>query len=1023
MKYILHIALFFTLASHGESAGRYDNDLYYGKFPEDFVWSSATSAYQIEGGWNADGKGLSIWDTFTHAGKAANNDTGDVACDSYHKYKEDVKLLKDLHVTHYRFSISWPRVLPNGTIDNINEAGIDYYNNLINSLIANNIQPMVTLYHWDLPQDLEDQGGWLNETTNEHFKNYSRLCFERFGDRVKFWITFNEPWIVAWLGYGVAAFAPRKNGPGDLAYISAHNLIKAHAKAYHEYDDNFRASQNGTIGITLNAGWSEPKDPSSLSDQEASQRDMQFQLGWFANAIFVNGDYPDVMKWRIGNNSETQNLPKSRLPAFTDAEKQYNKGTSDFFGLNFYTSSLVTDNKNVNRSVQSYDVDKGVAGEADPTWKESGSGWLKVTPFGMRKVLKWIKDTYNTPVTYVTENGVSDRTGVLNDVDRIDYYKNYINQMLKAMKLDGCNVKGYTAWSLMDNFEWASGYTERFGLHYVDFTKPDRPRVQKESAKWYANFVSNPEFPLKYDNDLYYGKFPEDFVWSSATSAYQIEGGWNADGKGLSIWDTFTHAGKAANNDTGDVACDSYHKYEEDVKLLKDLHVSHYRFSISWPRVLPNGTIDNINEAGIDYYNNLINSLIANNIQPMVTLYHWDLPQDLEDQGGWLNETTNEHFKNYSRLCFERFGDRVKFWITFNEPWIVAWLGYGVAAFAPRKYGPGDLAYISAHNLIKAHAKAYHEYDDHFRATQKGKIGITLNAGWSEPKDPSSLSDQEASQRDMQFQLGWFANAIFVNGDYPDVMKWRIGNNSETQNLPKSRLPAFTDAEKIYNKGTSDFFGLNFYTSSLVTDNKNVNRSVQSYDVDKGVAGEADPTWKESGSGWLKVTPFGMRKVLKWIKDTYNTPVTYVTENGVSDRTGVLNDTDRIDYYKNYINQMLKAMKLDGCNVKGYTAWSLMDNFEWASGYTERFGLHYVDFTKPDRPRVQKESAKWYANFVSNPEFVSNGTTVPPVSNVTTVPPVSNVTTDRTYSGVKSSMRTGLFQAATWLFAALVAYL
>ncbi|XP_064620975.1 lactase/phlorizin hydrolase-like [Lineus longissimus] len=470
---------------------------------------------------------------------------------------------------------------------------------------------------------------------------------------------------------------------------------------------------------------------------------------------------------------------------------------------------------------------------------------------------------------------------------------------------------------------------------------------------------------------MYYGEFPKDFAWSSATSSYQIEGGWNADGKGASIWDTFSHAKRIANNDTGDVACDSYNKLADDVKLLKDLGVSHYRFSLSWPRILPDGTINNINNKGLLYYKQLIGMLQSEGIEPQITLYHWDLPQALEDQGGWLNETIVYHFNEYAKLCFTHFGDKTKFWITFNEPWIVAWLGYGVGSFAPGQWGPGDKVYTVGHNLIKAHAKVWHTYDQMFRSTQNGKIGITLNTGWSEPKS-TDPKDVEAAERALQFDFGWFAHPILINGDYPEVMKVRVHNMSMLQNLTKSRLPEFTADEKKNISGTSDFIGLNFYTAAIISDDPTKPINPANYDNDKGVAGEADPSWGYSGSGWLRVAPFGMRKILQWIDQTYSHPDIYVTENGVSDRSGTLDDTARIDYYRSYINEMLKAIRLDGCNVKGYTAWSLMDNFEWASGYAEKFGLHFVNFTDPARPRTPKASARWFTQMIKDNGFYNS---------------------------------------------------
>ncbi|XP_041467641.1 lactase-phlorizin hydrolase-like [Lytechinus variegatus] len=474
------------------------------------------------------------------------------------------------------------------------------------------------------------------------------------------------------------------------------------------------------------------------------------------------------------------------------------------------------------------------------------------------------------------------------------------------------------------------------------------------------------------DRDAFlYGTFPEGFIWSSATASYQIEGAWNEDGKGLCNWDVFSHAeGNVKNGDTGDVACDSYHKYKEDVALMKAMGLKCYRFSISWPRVLPDGTLNNVNEAGIAYYNNLIDELRENDITPMVTLFHWDTPQTLEDQGGWDNVDIIDRFNDYAEICFQRFGDRVPLWITFNEPWIVSVKGYGLGDFAPGIKEIGTKVYRVSHNIIKAHAKAWHTYDDQYRKVQCGKVGITLNGDFFEPFDRSKKAHVDAAETFLQFCFGWFAHPIFVNGDYPEVMKTKIASKSKSQGLEASRLPEFSEAEKAYVKGTSDFFGLNAYTTQYATDSQNASSHPPSYWNDAGVNTWQDDKWPKAGSIWLSVVPWGLRRLLKWVHDQYHVPI-YITENGVSTSDVYeLDDQPRQKFYRAYINEVLKAIQLDGVDVRGYTAWSLLDNFEWASGYSERFGLHYVDFDDPARPRTAKKSARLYSQIVKDNGFV-----------------------------------------------------
>ncbi|XP_044133625.1 cytosolic beta-glucosidase-like [Bufo gargarizans] len=466
--------------------------------------------------------------------------------------------------------------------------------------------------------------------------------------------------------------------------------------------------------------------------------------------------------------------------------------------------------------------------------------------------------------------------------------------------------------------------------------------------------------------------FPESFAWGAATAAYQIEGGWDADGKGLNIWDTFTHQGgdRVFKNQTGDVACGSYTLWEEDLKCIKQLGLTHYRFSLSWSRLLPDGTTGFINQKGVDYYNKLINSLLAMNVTPLVTLYHFDMPQAIEDQGGWKSEKTTEVFEQYAKFCFSTFGDRVKFWITINEPIMVARLGYELGIIAPGKKEPGFGAYQSAHNMIIAHAKAWHAYTTIFKEKQKGFVSIALNSDWAEPLDPNSRDDQEARERYLMFELDWFAKPIFVDGDYPAVMKLEISRKSQEQGLLTSRLPEFTDEEKNMIRGSADFFCLNYYTTRKVKP-LNVKQSGPSYSSDMGAEGIKDPEWVEAGVEWLAVVPWGIRKLLAYIKDKFGDPDIYITENGFAQNDSpVLQDTHRWGYFQETLGEVLKAIKQDEVKVRGYFAWSLLDNFEWISGYSVRFGLFHVDFNQPNLPRTPYFSAIEYAKVVKGNELI-----------------------------------------------------
>ncbi|KAK9687258.1 Glycosyl hydrolase family 1 [Popillia japonica] len=467
-------------------------------FPDNFKFGVATSAYQVEGAWNVGGKGENIWDYMTHTNPSSilDKSNGDIACDSYNKIKEDVQLLKNLGVDFYRFSISWSRILPSGKTEYINPDGIRYYNELIDELLANNIEPLVTMHHFDLPQPLEEEGGFLNLAIADYFEDYADVLYKNFGDRVKEWTTFNEPTPVCFLGYSGEFLAPmitRKDG----GYLCGRTLLIAHAKAYHLYNKRYRASQKGRIGIVHNIFWFEPRT-NSIKDLQAAEAANEFNFGWFANPIFSKeGDYPQIMKGSIEYASKQEGLPKSRLPELTQEEIELIKGSADFLGINHYTTFYCSpiEEEGIGKGLF-YLPDMDANCVMDEKADGSASFWLKVIPSGFRNSLNWIKEQYNNPEeqynnpeVIILENGISDDGNLLNDCLRVNYNNLYLTEMLKAIHEDGCNVSGYAAWSFMDNFEWTSGYTQKFGLYSVDFDDPARPRTPKMSAFVFKNII------------------------------------------------------------------------------------------------------------------------------------------------------------------------------------------------------------------------------------------------------------------------------------------------------------------------------------------------------------------------------------------------------------------------------------------------------------------------------------------------------------------------------------------------------
>ncbi|XP_050212161.1 beta-glucosidase 44-like [Mercurialis annua] len=464
------------------------------KFPKGFVFGVATSAYQVEGMADKDGRGPSIWDAFVKIpGVVANNATGEVSVDQYHRYKEDIDIMQKFNFDAYRFSISWSRIFPYGT-GKVNWKGVAYYNRLIDYMLERGITPYANLYHYDLPLALEKKyTGLLNRQVVKDFADYAEFCFKTFGDRVKNWMTFNEPRVIAALGYDNGFFAPaRCSKPfgnctaGNSAtepYIAAHNLILSHAAAVQRYRQKYQDKQKGRIGILLDFVWYEPLTRSK-ADNYAAQRARDFHVGWFIHPI-VYGEYPKTM----------QNIVGKRLPKFTKEEIKMVKGSIDFVGINQYTTYYMYAPHHSKPKYLGYQQDwnAGFAYEKNgvPIGPKANSYWLYNVPWGMYKSLMYIKEHYGNPTVILSENGMDDPGNVtlpkgLHDTNRINYYKGYITQLKKAVD-DGANVVGYFAWSLLDNFEWRLGYTSRFGMVYVDFS--NLKRYPKMSAYWFKQML------------------------------------------------------------------------------------------------------------------------------------------------------------------------------------------------------------------------------------------------------------------------------------------------------------------------------------------------------------------------------------------------------------------------------------------------------------------------------------------------------------------------------------------------------
>ncbi|KAL4317323.1 hypothetical protein AHAS_Ahas15G0373600 [Arachis hypogaea] len=806
-------------------------------FPDGFVFGTSSSAYQYEGAADIGGRTPSIWDTFTHnyPEKIADRSNGDIAIDEYHRYKEDVEIMKDLNMDAYRFSISWSRILPKGKLSGgVNKEGIKYYNNLINELLAKGLKPFVTIFHWDVPQTLEEEyGGFLSLKIVDDFRDYAKLCFEEFGDRVQHWSTLNEPWAFSKHGYAIGSFAPGRCSSwqnlnctcGDSAtepYNVAHHMLLAHAAAVNIYRTRYQRFQGGKIGITLNCHWMVPLS-NTISDRSAAQRSLDFMLGWFMEPI-TKGDYPSSMQLLVGN----------RLPKFSLYQSGILRGSFDFIGLNYYTSFYAAHAPELSKAKPSYLTDSLV------TLTNECDG----IPIGPKVI-------YGFAAAY--------------QFLKFSYLSLYICRVLQT---------GYQSVTMAIAF---------FSVHhFLSVILLLTSTAIQAAAIFNADITTQSEY-------LNRSAFPQGFIFGTASSSYQVEGAANEGGREPSIWDTFTHKypGKIYDGSNGDVAVDEYHHYKEDVEAMKDMNMDAYRFSISWSRILPKGRLSGgVNKEGINYYNNLINELLAKDIQPFVTIFHWDLPQALEDEyGGFLSPKIVNDFQDYAEVCFKEFGDRVKHWITLNEPWSYSNHGYAKGSYAPgrcsawqnRSCTGGDSGtepYIVTHHQLLAHAVAVNIYKTKYQASQKGLIGIALNCYWMVPLHDTEL-DKLAAQRALDFMLGWFMEPM-TKGDYPSSMRSLVG----------SRLPKFSSYQSWLLRGSFDFIGLNYYTSYYAADAPELSKAKPSFLTDSLVAltNEYDgiPIGPKGASDWLSVYPEGIRNLLFYFKSNYNNPLIYITENGVA---------------------------------------------------------------------------------------------------------------------------------------------
>ncbi len=436
-------------------------------FPADFLWGAATSAYQIEGSPLADGAGASNWHRYAHTpGAIHNGDTGDAACDHYRRFGGDVDLMRTLGLNAYRFSIAWGRVLPQGT-GRVNGRGLGFYERLVDALRGHGIEPAVTLYHWDLPVALEDRGAWVNPDSAGWFADYARVLFRRLGDRVRLWITLNEPWVVVDAGHVHGVHPPGQRDLGQAA-AAGHNLLRAHGLAVQCY----RSEGRGRIGLTVNL---EPKYPASERprDREAARRAHAYMNRQFLDPVML-GRYPQSLSEIYGG--DWRSPPQEELALI--------RQPIDFLGVNYYTRALVRDEQGA------WPTRAGSERCAEGSYTETG--W-EVYPQGFLDTLLWVKDRYGDIPLYVTENGAAfldppPQDGNITDLARIAYLREHLRMVHEALRA-GVDLRGYFVWSLLDNFEWQHGYAKRFGIVHVDYAS--QRRTPKASARFYRRVIES----------------------------------------------------------------------------------------------------------------------------------------------------------------------------------------------------------------------------------------------------------------------------------------------------------------------------------------------------------------------------------------------------------------------------------------------------------------------------------------------------------------------------------------------------
>ncbi|KAF3693880.1 Beta-klotho [Channa argus] len=661
---------------------------------------------------------------------------------------------------------------------------------------------------------------------------------------------------------------------------------------------------------------------------------MEAMLGWFANPIFGDGDYPVSLSLKYG----------TLLPTFSPEEKLWVRKTADFFALSFGPNNL-----RLGRDLVQY-------------------GQI-VTP-DLRRILSWIKLEYGNIKVLVAEGGwFSEASLGREDTVAIYLMKLFINQALQAIKLDGVQVFGYFAWSLVDGFEWNYGYSIRRGLFYIDFNNPNRTRTPKTSAQYYRHVVNSNGFPGDETLREVKGHFPCDFHWGIADSTLQVKFfpfspqftdphlySWNLTGDGS------LHPVPGVKLHPRQPQCTDYLAIRDHLRVFASTGASHYRFALNWSLILPQGDPSNVNTEALRYYRCVLTELKKLELEAIVILYyptHKDpnlgLPGPLNATGGWLNYTTVEAFQKYAALCYQELASCVRYWITINEPNRLVDI-----------YSNGTEKHQAAHHLLLAHAKAFRLYEREHASQHRALVSLALHADWAEPANPFVASHTAAAQRFLLFELGRFLHPLLgtsfeekhSKGGYPQEMKVYLEERAKVTGLSESPLPSFTETEKEELRGALSFIALNHFTTRLVSPYTNTQAKIVQKTPDHGFSILSDPTWPSSSLGQALV-PRGLRNILNWVSQRYGRDLPIiVTASGIDDQA-TIDDKIRQHYLRSYLQEALKARKLDGVNLQGFYVWKLQDR------HIPQFGL----FTSTHHQSKSKNSVAVYREIISHSGF------------------------------------------------------